>query len=99
MDAMQPITLRRANGSDAAELERVAQRDSSPLPPAPRLVALRDGRIDAAISLATGAVVADPFRPTADLCELLRVHAARQRVSRRGRLVPRTRPRPAVATA
>ena len=96
---MQPITLRLATAADGSELDRVAQRDSSPLPPAPHLVALRDGRIDAAISLATGAVVADPFRPTADLCELLRVHADRQPVSRPGRLVPRTRPRPAVATA
>ena len=68
---MQPVTLRLANAGDAAALERVAQRDSAPLPPAPHLVALREGRIDAAISLATGVVVADPFRPTADLCELL----------------------------
>jgi hypothetical protein len=98
-ERMQSITLRLAKAGDAAALERVAQRDSAPLPPAPHLVALREGRIDAASSLATGVVVADPFRPTADLCELLRVGAARHRVSRPGRLVPRTGPRPAVATA
>jgi hypothetical protein len=96
---MQPITLRVANADDVAALERVAQRDSTRVPPGPHLVAVREGRIDAAISLATGAAIADPFRPTADLCELLRVHAVRRRVARgAARPLSRARHRPAVAT-
>jgi hypothetical protein len=95
---MQPVTLRLANSGDAPALARVAQRDSAPLPSGPHLVALREGRIDAAISLATGAVVADPFRPTADLCELLRFHARSMRVRRHERPRRSAGVRPALAT-
>jgi hypothetical protein len=71
-----PVTLRLADRSDRRALRRLAQLDSRPLPPAPHLVAEREGRIDAVLSLADGEVVADPFRHTAELCELLRRHAA-----------------------
>jgi hypothetical protein len=94
---MEPITIRLANASDAAALERVAQVDSRPLPRGPHLVALRDGRIDAAISLPTREVVADPFRHTAELCRLLRCAARRRRVAG-GRLAA-TRARPRAAWA
>jgi hypothetical protein len=68
---MQPVTLRPSDESDAAALERLAQLDSRQLPPGPHLLAIRGGQLHAAISLSTGTVIADPFRPTADLCELL----------------------------
>jgi hypothetical protein len=68
---MQPVTLRPADESDADSLERLAQLDSRQLPPGPHLLAIRGGRLAAAISLSTRTVIADPFRPTADLCELL----------------------------
>ena len=43
-----------------------------------------------AIEVASGAMIADPFRPTAELVELLGVRAARLRASpRRLRLRPR----------
>ena len=71
----RPVTLRLATDSDGAALERLAQRDCRPLPPGPHLVAERDGRIEAVISLASAETVADPFRRTAELCELLRCHA------------------------
>jgi hypothetical protein len=38
-------------------------------------VAEREGRIDAALSLSGGELIADPFRGTAELSELLRRHA------------------------
>lgn len=76
----RPVTLRLAAGRDDAALERLAQLDSRPLHPGPHLVAERDGRIEAASSLATGEMVADPFRRTAELCELLRCHAGGTRV-------------------
>jgi hypothetical protein len=74
-DSSSPeIALRPAYASDEADVTRVAQLDSRRLPPTPLLVASRDGRIEAAISLDDGAVVANPFVPTADLVRLLRVH-------------------------
>jgi hypothetical protein len=94
---MDPVTLRLADGSDAAELRRLSQVDSRPLPPGPHLVAIRDGRIDAAISLSTRCVIADPFQRTAELCELLRCHAKSMRVHREQLRGPVAQPRPALA--
>jgi hypothetical protein len=76
----QPVTLRLAADADGAALDRLAQLDSRPLPQGPHLLGERDGRVEAAISLATGELVADPFRRTAELCELLRCHAGELRV-------------------
>jgi hypothetical protein len=91
----RPVTLRLADEHDIAALERLAELDSCSLPPGPYLVAERDRRTDAAISLATGQLVADPFRRTAELCKLLRCHAGGMRVrgerSATRPLVPRPR--------
>ena len=76
----RPVTLRLAMAADRAALDRLAQRDSRPLPPGPHLLGERDGRVEAAICLATGELVADPFRRTAEVCELLRCHAGAVRV-------------------
>src|SRR4051794_36743138 len=76
----RPVTLRLAADRDASDLERLAQLDCRLLPPGPHLVAERDGRIEAAFSLAGAEIVADPFRRTAELCELLRCHAGDVRV-------------------
>ena len=95
----RPLTLRLAADSDCAALDRLAQLDSRPLAPGPHLLGERDGRIEAAISLATGEVVADPFRRTAEICELLRCHAGDVRVApRRASAVPLAS-RPRLATA
>lgn len=72
---MLSIVIRLAGHGDHAALARIAGRDSRPVPPAPVLLAERDGRPLAARSLETGAVVADPFAPTADLVELLAIAA------------------------
>jgi hypothetical protein len=72
-----PLTLRLATPDDRAALVRVAQLDSRRLPPGPHLVAEREGRIDAALSLRSRELVSDPFRPTAELGELLQIHADR----------------------
>jgi hypothetical protein len=90
MQVAVPITLRLANHGDGGALRRLAQRDSAALPPGPHLVAIRDGELEAAISLSTAEVVADPFRHTAELCELLRCAASR----RSTRLRPARPPRP-----
>lgn len=74
------MTLRLADAADGAALDRLAQRDCRLLPPGPHLLAERDGRIEAAVSLASGELVADPFRRTEELCDLLRCHAGEVRV-------------------
>jgi hypothetical protein len=71
-----PVTIRLAGADDQSAIDRVAGRDSRPAPSGPLLVAERAGAIEAALSLRTGGVVADPFRRTAELIELLRCHAA-----------------------
>jgi hypothetical protein len=97
----RPITLELATTpADAAALERLAQLDSQALPAGPHLIARRDGAIAAALSLATGELIADPFQRTAELRELLRCHADGVRPTTK--LTPRTgraRLRPAAATA
>jgi hypothetical protein len=95
----RPITLRPAVAADLASLERLAQLDSRPLPPGPHLVAERDGRIDAAISLATGELIADPFQRTAELCELLRAYAGEVRVAEERLAATPPQPRPRLVTA
>jgi hypothetical protein len=69
------ITVRRADHRDAAALRSLAQLDSADPPVEPVLIAEIGGVARAALSLVDGSSVADPFHPTADLVELLRVHA------------------------
>jgi len=90
-----PVTIRLAGADDDQGIARVAGRDSRPIPPAPQLVAERDGVIEAVLSLRTGELVADPFRRTAELAELLRCHAAGRRPAGAGGPQGRPRARPA----
>ena len=70
------ISIRPATAADGRTLVRLAALDSvRPLPFGPVLIAEIDGEPKAALSLKTGQVVADPFSRTADVVELLRVHA------------------------
>jgi hypothetical protein len=88
-----PVTVRLGTPADLVALGRLAGLDSRPLPAGPHLVAERDGRIDAALSLATGELVADPFRRTAELCDPLRCHAGRLARSQPSPSIP-LHPRP-----
>ena len=69
------IEIRPARPDDEGALTRLGQLDSARVPGAPLLLAVEGGMLRAAISLATGAVIADPFAPTARLVELLRTKA------------------------
>src|SRR5215467_13747179 len=74
--ATAPITIRRAHPEEPGVL-RVAALDSSRVPSAPLLVAEVDGQVRAVRSIYEGKTIADPFVATADLVELLGVHAER----------------------
>jgi hypothetical protein len=87
MPIAQPaVTIRRATAQDAAAVERLAELDSRRAPRGTVLLAEVDHEPWAAISLEDGAVVADPFRRTADLVELL-AERSRQ-IGRSGRGAP-----------
>jgi hypothetical protein len=66
------VTIRWATPDDARRLDILAALDEAPLPPAPLLLALVGEELWAALSPGTGAMVADPFRPTLEVAALLR---------------------------
>ena len=70
------LTIRLAREDDRASLASLAQLDSGRAPAHPVLLAEADGGVVAALSLLDGTAVADPFRPTADVVDLLRVRAS-----------------------
>jgi hypothetical protein len=82
---MTPVLVRPARNIDAADLAKLAALDSAAPLTGEILLAVSAGEVAAAMSLDTGAVIADPFVPTANLVELLRT-AARPAPRRRGRL-------------
>ena len=69
------IVIRSPRSDEAFAVRRLAYLDSRRPLRGEVLVALVDDEPLAAISLADGAVVADPFRRTADVVELLRLRA------------------------
>ena len=90
------LVLRRSTAEDAPALARLARLDSAPRPRGEMLVAEVDDRIVAAVPFDGGPAIADPFRPTADIVELLRARAellspARRRAPRQRFRLPRVR--------
>ena len=89
------LTIRRATAADAFALRRLAGIDSAAPPTGDVLMAEIGDELWAAVSIETGAAIADPFRPSGDLVELLRFRAEGLRGRRRadrgalGRLLPR----------
>lgn len=75
--AESTLVIRIATRLDHADVRRLAELDSARPLRGTVIVAQADGRIDAALSLEDGRAVADPFRPTAGLVEVLRARAAR----------------------
>jgi hypothetical protein len=82
-DAGVELVVRPARRSDADRLARLAALDSSrPLAGGQVLVAESGGRIVAAVSMHDGRAIADPFLPSADAVEILRLHASSSRPAR-----------------
>jgi hypothetical protein len=75
------VVIRAARGSDGPTLRRLAALDSRELPTGDLLVAESDDEVVAALSVATGERVADPFRRTADVVDLLEYRARRLRTA------------------
>ena len=89
------IVIRRATDADICALADLAILDSREPLTGPALIAEVDGVVRAALDTADGSVAADPFAPTAELVELLRVHARASRAthgSLRGRVASFMRP-------
>jgi hypothetical protein len=99
---MSDLTLRICRDGDRAALRRLAERDSAEVPAGRLLAADVSGRLLAAISLDSGAVIADPFVRTSDAVDLLRRRARQIRRAEGGRglgLLSLRRRRPAARTA
>jgi hypothetical protein len=69
------ITIRHAGAEDIKPLERLAALDSRRVPSGELFVAEVGGRLVAATSIDTGAVIADPFEHTAAIVEVLQIQA------------------------
>ena len=87
------VVLRRSTADDAAALTRLAQLDGAPRPVGAVLLEELDGEIVAAVPFDGGRAIADPFRPTAQLVELLHARIRKPAVSRRLPRLPQLRPR------
>ena len=91
------LVLRRSASWDAEALTRLAQLDGAPAPTGAMLVAELGDEIVAAVPFDGGRAIADPFRPTAALVELLhartRLLAASAPSGRLQRLRPHLRMR------
>ena len=73
------LTVRLAESTDALSLVNLAALDSADVPSRPALVAVRDGEVVAALPVNGGRAVADPFKHTAAIVELLELRAAQLR--------------------
>jgi hypothetical protein len=87
----QTLTIRPADLADLAALDRLAALDSASPPTGPTLVAEVGGELWAALELSSGATIADPFRPSGELVDLLKLRASGERAERSSlaRLLPR----------
>jgi hypothetical protein len=75
------VVIRAARGSDGPALRRLAELDSREIPSGDVLIAETDDHLVAALSVDTGERVADPFRHTADVVDLLAYRARGLRTS------------------
>jgi len=70
------ITIRLSTPDDRVAIRRLAQLDGRPAFPGRSILAIVGGELRAALSLGGGDAIADPFWPTTELVELLRVRDA-----------------------
>ena len=80
----KPLTIRRAHLGDAGLLTRLALLDSGRPPAGDALVAEVGNELWAAVEIDSGRAIADPFRASGDLVELLRFRAERLQRDKHG---------------
>ena len=85
---IEPVILRLCTVRDDCTLDRLAELEGKAAPRGRYVVAEIDGTVVAALPLGSGALLADPFRPTAHLVPLLELRAKE--------LIPAPRRGPAV---
>jgi hypothetical protein len=73
------IAIRQATADDHADLRRLAALDSAAVPSGDVLLGVVDGDVRAAVEIAAGRVIANPFVATAEIVALLEIRAARLR--------------------
>ena len=88
------LTIRLAEVADTHALARLAALDSSSPPTGAALVAEVGDELWAAIEIDSGTAIADPFRPSGEVVDLLRLHA-NEGVRRERRAFARVLPRAA----
>jgi hypothetical protein len=81
MNATPNISIRSAQSDDSSTLWQLAALDDRALPSGPFLVAELDCDVVAAVSLPSGATIADPFRRTAEATALLQLRASQLRAA------------------
>ena len=82
MTSTASLTIRHATVTDEADLIRLAALDSSRVPSGELVVAQVDGTLIAALSIDTGATIADPFEHTAAIVDSMRAQVRASRVPR-----------------
>jgi hypothetical protein len=82
---MNPITIRVSTDPDRKRILELAELDGCAAPQGDALLAEADGRLVAAVGVADGVSVADPFVPTSEVLELLRLRAEQERERTLGR--------------
>jgi len=70
------LTIRRADAADSGALVRLAALDSASPPTGEALLAEVGGELWAAVEIHSGAAIADPFRPSGELVDLLRLQVS-----------------------
>ena len=89
------LTIRRADAADDGALVRLAALDSASPPTGEALLAEVGGELWAAVEIDSGTAIADPFRPSGELVDLLRLQLSLDGGSERSgrgalaRLLPR----------
>ena len=71
------LRIRRASAADAAAVARLAALDSAVPPTGEVLLGEVGDELWAAVEIDSGTAIADPFRPSGDVVELLRFRARR----------------------
>lgn|SRR5436305_8180433 len=79
-DGIDQLRVRPFAERDIDAVRVLAALDSKPLPTGAVLVGERSGEVVAALGLDGGHVLADPFKPTADVIALLKLRARQLKV-------------------